>query len=265
MLVIFVTSTQVNPRVLGGWYTSVRYYPHHIRLMRKLKFLNSFPDDEHIYDSCGGSIIHKNWIVTAAHCLHKNPEQIIVGTEETKDKNPKNIYSISEMKNLTCSKLEKKNGDIGLIKTDRSIEFNDVVKPISLKIPHNWKLIGNYGQVSGFGQQYLNPVSGSALDPEWNVKLKATAGKIENGTCGPYVDALCVKFSGDNSVFHGDSGSGLLGYYKNHTFLLGIVSSGNGRGLIDATVRFINVKVHLKEIKTILASFKDEIDIEPYV
>lgn len=47
-------------RVVGGFFAEPNQFPHQISLYRSGRF------------TCGGSIIRKNWVLTAAHCVDKD-------------------------------------------------------------------------------------------------------------------------------------------------------------------------------------------------
>lgn len=46
-----------DPKIVGGDFAKEKQFPHQIAIYNKGAF------------RCGGSIISKNWIVTASHCV----------------------------------------------------------------------------------------------------------------------------------------------------------------------------------------------------
>ena len=48
-----------SPRIHGGQNALIENYPYHVKLLQ-MDLVTQF---------CGGSIISKNWILTAGHCL----------------------------------------------------------------------------------------------------------------------------------------------------------------------------------------------------
>lgn len=265
-VIIFIECDQINQRILGGWYTSIRHFPHHVRLLTEIRIPDSFANDSYLRDICGGSIIHERWIITARHCFRAKIKFVIVGTEETKDMNDTSkIYGIS--KAFLRWPNKGINMDISLIRLNRTIKFNENVKPVAIspKVSFNsTSLIGKHGIVSGFGLQYI-PESfgsfGSLIYPNENKKLKASYGKITSFPCTDY-DTFCAIHYGQNGPIFGDSGSGFISFIKNRPFLLGIVS-----GVTELNFEKMNIEAiysqtftHLSLIEAQLADYGDKID-----
>ncbi|KAF2904626.1 hypothetical protein ILUMI_01549 [Ignelater luminosus] len=66
-----VVATSKEIRIVGGKDAADGAYPHQVSLLKR---------GDH---SCGGSIIHSEWVVTAASCVHQQPESsltVLAGT-----------------------------------------------------------------------------------------------------------------------------------------------------------------------------------------
>lgn len=115
-------------RIFGGYLAKKGKFPYQAAL--RLNFTGEF---EH---NCGGSIITNRFIVTAAHCF--SPDfpydvtryRIVLGAHNRTGDGElfkvANIFIHPEW-NLTLI-----INDVGLVQTDRLIEFNQAIQPISI-------------------------------------------------------------------------------------------------------------------------------------
>jgi trypsin len=123
IVVCFITTIKAAPRIVGGKLAPEGKYPYLVALYDNSIFF------------CGGSIINKRWILTAAHCLDRinSASSITVhaGTNKLKGGKPQ-IYNAVY---FTYHKDFKRQGlpnDIGVIRVNKDIVYNKKVQPIKL-------------------------------------------------------------------------------------------------------------------------------------
>ncbi|XP_047525683.1 chymotrypsin-2-like [Pieris napi] len=89
--------------------------------------------DNYEWNTCGGSIINRQYVLTAAHCIvRKQPYEmcIVVGSHQIKSGGQR--YEIKKLvHHENFSKSTVKN-DIGVVQVEGNIQFNNKVQPIFL-------------------------------------------------------------------------------------------------------------------------------------
>lgn len=161
MFVIICTASQVvrsdfldierNLRIVGGLVSRPSQFPHAAALILHLTRNNRV---EHSF--CGGSIIHQNFVLTAAHCLDDvhNVEVLagvhnIWGTAHYRaNVPPRDLRSHPQYNRNTLI------NDIGLIHLLRRISFGSSMQRIALpqQAHANNRFIGSTGTVIGWGR-----------------------------------------------------------------------------------------------------------------
>ncbi|XP_014223679.1 chymotrypsin-2-like [Trichogramma pretiosum] len=214
----------VVSRVTQGVKARDGQFPHNVQLRHNQRFL------------CGGSIIHKRYILTAAHCLYDftNDTQAIkvtVGTNQLRDGDA-TVYNAEALilhEKYTPKLLDvKKNktlqhNDIALIRLTQDIEFKDKVKPIELATTDNYYNEGNKLIITGWGRR------GSNITGLPNDMLMAMANVHNFKDCVATWDRVtridegmfCYRGPKKESSCNGDSGGPAISVQNNR--LIGIV------------------------------------------
>ncbi|XP_055843719.1 trypsin 3A1-like [Episyrphus balteatus] len=204
-------SYSISGRIVGGknandidlpWMVSIRSSGTHI---------------------CGGSIINKRTILTAAHCLkYGNPKllKIRVGSKyKSSGGQLVDVQTVSYHSDFLSSTMDY---DIGAIRLAEDLEFSDSVQPIALPAAGEDVDEGAKGVVSGWG--YYTP-----FGPEAQYLQYAEITMINQATCNRLLrDELTDRMvcagvlTGGVDACQMDSGGPLVVRSK----LVGIVSWG---------------------------------------
>ncbi|KAG5680161.1 hypothetical protein PVAND_009686 [Polypedilum vanderplanki] len=181
---------------------------------------------------CGSSILNTRWSLTAAHCtdieigIDIDRLDMVVGTVELAD--PGIRYNIVEILNhpkyvnldLSVIGIYWVLNDISLVKTDRSIEFNDYVQPIQIeRNPIRRNTIATF---AGFGKSDTS-IAGSFWTDYMQYTQLTTLSEIQcrNRVTWLYLrgqipflpfvmDNICTEAPENVGICFGDSGSGLV-------------------------------------------------------
>ncbi|KAL6265047.1 hypothetical protein P5V15_005138 [Pogonomyrmex californicus] len=198
-LINFIFAVYGSPitHIIGGRDAPPGKYPHHVAL----KYGGNF--------RCGGSIINKRYILTAAHCVNDLTDikrlAVHAGTiylNETGD-----VYQAESVVWHNGFDEIALADDVGLIRLNRDIEYTNVIKPIPFA-QEDIAVTDLPCVISGWGTTSLNGKTPNTLQ-EINLKVYSSekcqrlAWQITN-------NHICTLTRKGEGVCYGDSGSALL-------------------------------------------------------
>ncbi|OWR49200.1 putative serine-type enodpeptidase [Danaus plexippus plexippus] len=220
-----------SPRIVGGENAPVGSAPHQASL--RSIFGSHF---------CGGSIISKRWILTAAHCTVGQSTftiKVVVGTNSLTSGGEK--YSVEKIIVHEDYDGGEIINDVSVVKVSTDIEFTDLVQPIQL--PKTDTAEGAVLTLTGWGR---TSYPGSLPDRLQVISLIALSvnqcQQIYKGivSSNVYDTQICSLTKSGEGACHGDSGGPLVEGDK----VVGIVSWGVpcARGYPDVYTRVYSFK-----------------------
>jgi len=224
-------------RIVGGSEAVAHEFPWMVLLRVTMKKKRLF-GDKHVENVCGGTIISRDYIMTAGHCVCQDsmavaPDMVKVFTGLHKasqgdmaDVERVDVHYLFSMKTMLY--------DIALLKLKSPLTFSDKVGPICS--PHDMHPLADKEKVMAIGWGKLKDSSDERVSEtlqKVSLNLHATSsckakyeGRTEKQISMVY--SLCTLNKDGRDACSGDSGGPLV-YKKNGKYVqVGITSWGKG-------------------------------------
>ncbi|KAF7489923.1 Serine proteinase stubble [Sarcoptes scabiei] len=215
-------------KIVGGENAKFGQNPWQVAIV-KHQFLNQ-------KISCGGALINKRWIVTAAHCNTSKQYQIRLGDYNLRaqtEQYPYEEYAVKRRIVHEGYNPATYQNDIALLELNQDVIFRPHILPICLP-PKGRNFTGDKATAVGWGRtQYgvstspgiLQKVEVEVLDSDDCQEWMKSAGRKEK----IFSNMLCAGYKdGGKDSCQGDSGSPLSLRDDNRVILIGLVSWGVG-------------------------------------
>ncbi|XP_034489697.1 serine protease SP24D-like [Drosophila innubila] len=229
----------IDGRVVGGVDATPAQFPHQISLRNR---------GSH---NCGGSIISRNWVLTAAHCVTNTYENGTIEVYPAKNLNVRagsnDRFSGGILRQVVEVIVHKDYGnflnDIAVLRVDTPFIFSSNIQAISLPSQNTPAdadiIISGWGRLTHGGDlpRYL----------QWNTLQSLSLEECQERIKYGYPNMLCLSHEPNNGACNGDSGGPAL--YKNEIVgIAGFVYGGCGSKNPDGYARvyyFIDwIKAH---------------------
>ncbi|MGI0119247.1 serine protease [Zooshikella sp. RANM57] len=177
---------------------------------------------------CGGSILNKEWILTAAHC--QGVRQATVGRFDRTNSQQGEVIPIEQFIAHPQYNSRSSDNDIALVKLSRPIQADvSTIKLADINIHHSAAQPGATTTVSGWGSTQAN--FRRALPNklrEVDVPIVAQQ-ECQQAYYGLTDNMVCAGYSqGGKDSCQGDSGGPLFVKWYNTLYQVGVVSFGSG-------------------------------------
>ncbi|CAG9765098.1 unnamed protein product [Ceutorhynchus assimilis] len=179
---------------------------------------NSFPYQVALIISnagfCGGSIISKDWVLTAAHCVESNnPVQVIAGAHNPSATEPSQVRIAAE----SCVvhpgwDLTRLENDIAVLNVPNIPIGTQTIDSIRLAPSNSGSFAGAIAALSGWGKTSDSTSSPAIASELRNVTLSIITNQVCQSSFGSYVREtnICTSGAGPKGACDGDSGGPLV-------------------------------------------------------
>ncbi|XP_077068338.1 trypsin-like isoform X1 [Siphateles boraxobius] len=216
----------LNNKIVGGQDASAGSWPWQVSI-QSVNFGGHF---------CGGSLINKDWVLSAAHCFQSSPMGTIEIYLGLQSQSGSNTYE--EVEHRTASQFinhpnynnPSDDNDIALLQLSSSVTISDYIRPVCLAATGSVFAAGTESWVTGWGMLQ----DGGTQIPD--ILQEVMIPIVSNSDCdnayggGITSNMICAGLlnQGGKDSCQGDSGGPLVSRNGSRWIQSGIVSFGVG-------------------------------------
>uniref|UniRef100_A0A671LV79 Trypsin-2-like n=1 Tax=Sinocyclocheilus anshuiensis TaxID=1608454 RepID=A0A671LV79_9TELE len=211
----------LNTKIVGGEDATAGSWPWQVSI-QSTAFGGHF---------CGGSLINKDWVLSAAHCFQSSlgTIRIYLGRQSQSGSNPNEVLRTASVINHPDYYDLTHDNDIALLKLSSSVTFTNYIKPVCLAAAGSKFAAGTETWVTGWGALQSEGLSPDKLQ-EVMIPVVSSSDCDDAYGGGITSNMICAGLlnEGGKDSCQGDSGGPLVTRNGSLWIQSGVVSFGIG-------------------------------------